>query len=109
MASVAVISIEARAAFHLNRDYPIRFRAGPGPEGLVWPRPSIEREQFRLEPCAEGGENCRARAELPFLAEREGLLRLSGELAASVCDAEHCLIEKVLLEASVEVRRSSSP
>ena len=99
------VLVEARAGYHLNEDYPINFRPTPT-EQTAFERVRIDRKDgIIVERCkAEPSLSCRARAPVAFMPEVGGSARVGGTLAFSACDASQCLIEKVQVAATVEVR-----
>ncbi len=95
--AMASLHVSARAGYHVNLDYPMAFR--PAPESTA----AFSAERIPLRPAAatpcqgRPAETCAVRLELPFTAPSKGAAHLAGTLAFSVCSADRCLIEKVLL------------
>jgi hypothetical protein len=103
--ATAWVIVEARGAYHLNRDYPMSFRRD------ATATVTFEGERVALgdgaahTPCADHpGDGCGVSAPLRFTARAAGEARLAGTVAFSVCNPERCLIEKVALAATVVAR-----
>jgi hypothetical protein len=93
-ASIEVV-LEALGDHHINADYPLRFSLGSPSAGLRYPEPVV-RDAVRTER--------RATLTVPFEAAKPGVATITGTLALSVCNDASCVIDKVELAATVEVR-----
>ena len=97
--AVASLRLTARAGNHVNLDYPASFR--PAADATV----AFAGARVALSPadrvaCAgHAEETCTVRWPLPFTAADTARARVAGTLAFSVCSAERCLIERVVLGA----------
>jgi hypothetical protein len=91
-----VISLTAKSPFHVNQEYPHRFKVS-ATRGLTTPTSTIQRDPIKVTP---------ARLELvvPVTLGANGPFGLDGEMSFSLCTAEKCLMEKrpltVALDAS---------
>ena len=107
-----VARVEAGEGFYINAEYPVSFRPDKSSDGV-----RFAQERFALQESAErtpcpgavahagaAPNACTLSARVPFSATAAGPQRVAGVLAFSVCNPERCLIDKVPLEVTVEVR-----
>ncbi|MBL9037240.1 MAG: hypothetical protein JNG84_01875 [Archangium sp.] len=104
-AGEVIVSIEARAGYHVNADYPVKFTTAKDAT-VTFASPAIPlRDVLHKTPCEkQPTEACAASAKVPFTAGAAGDAVVAGTLAFSVCSAEQCLIEKVPLRLTLSVR-----
>jgi hypothetical protein len=91
-----VISLSAKAPYHVNQEYPHRFKV-TAVHGLATPSSSIMRDPAKVTP---------ARLELvvPVTLDPSGPHKLDGELAFSLCTDERCLMENRSLSALLDAQ-----
>jgi hypothetical protein len=92
----AVIVLDAKAPFHVNDQYPIKFKAKEG-AGVKFAAPVVGKDKAKLEAM-------RATMPVAFTPESAGQHTVSGQLSFSVCTDENCLMEKRDLSLVVEVK-----
>jgi hypothetical protein len=92
----ADIVLSAKAPFHVNQQYPYKFKLKESP-GLSFANMVVSKEAVKLEP---------ARATLPvaFTPAAAGKHTVSGQLSFSVCTADQCMIEKRDLALEIEAK-----
>jgi hypothetical protein len=90
------VALTTKGAFHINPQYPYRFKATPAPEGVTYPKPILERGDGQFE-------EKRAVFDVPFVASRAGKFEVGGIFHMSVCSAGSCIVEKAPLELSISV------
>ena len=91
----ADIVLNAKAPFHVNQQYPYKFKLKESP-GLSYPNMVVSKESVKLEP---------ARATVPVLFTPEaGKHTVSGQLSFSVCTDDKCVIEKRDLALEIEAK-----
>ena len=90
------IVLDAKPPFHVNKEYPYKFKAKEGP-GVKYPKPVVGKDAAKLE---------EQRVTLPveFVPESAGKHEVTGQFAFSVCTPENCLIEKRDLALVVDVK-----
>jgi len=91
------VSLTAKAGFHINDQYPYRFRASPPVEGVSYPKPVLERVDGQFEEKT-------AVFNLPFVASHAGQFAVGGVLNLSVCSPASCIVQKVPLAVTVAVQ-----
>jgi hypothetical protein len=91
------VSLTAKAGFHINDQYPYRFKTEPPTEGVSYPKPVLERADAQLEEKT-------AVFELPLVARRSGQFMVGGVLNLSVCSATSCVVHKERLDVTITVR-----
>ena len=96
--AVAQVLVTARAGHHVNLEYPFSFK----PSGSVAATFSGERVALKAgeqRACpGRPAEPCEVVLPLPF-TPGSGNPRVAGTVAFSVCTADRCLIERVVLGA----------
>lgn len=91
------ITFVAKADYHVNKDYPHKFKAADPPEGVTYPKPVLTK--------ADGSfDEKKGAFQLPFTATKAGKFKLGGKLHFSVCTDAQCRMEKVDLELEVEAK-----
>ena len=101
-----VVRVQAKAPFHINDEYPAKFKPGDAP-GAKYAEARLERQKqadaFATEPCSGGTDACVLNITVKFTPETSGTVRLGGTVDVSVCNKDQCLIDKKPLEVSVSV------
>lgn len=91
------ITLTAKAGFHINTQYPYRFKASAAAEGVSYPKPVLERADGQFEEKT-------AVFSLPFVAGHAGKFAIGGVLNLSVCSPASCIVQKAPLEVTVAVQ-----
>lgn len=99
-----VVRVEAKPPFHVNDEYPAKFKAAEA-AGLKFAEPKLERpkhaDAFATEPCAAGNDACVLNITVKLTPEAAGPLKVGGIADVSVCNKDQCLIEKKPVELAV--------
>jgi hypothetical protein len=95
-AGEAEIVLSAKAPFHVNQNYPYKFKLKEAP-GLKFANLVVTKEAVKLEP---------AKATLPvaFTPETAGKHTVAGQLSFSVCTDDKCMIEKRELALEIDAK-----
>jgi quercetin dioxygenase-like cupin family protein len=88
------ISVVPASGYHVNEEYPYKFRLDAPPGDVTYPK-DVVTEVTRTPELAT--------MKIPFVASKEGKVRVSGTCNVSVCNADQCIIEKVPLATDVTV------
>lgn len=91
------VSLTAKAGFHINEQYPYRFKTSSPSEGISYPKPVLERADGHFEEKT-------ALFNLPFVASHSGKFTLGGVLNLSVCSPTSCIVQKAPLDVTVTVQ-----
>jgi hypothetical protein len=91
------VSLTAKGGFHINGQYPYRFKAAPPAEGMSYPKPVLERADGQFE-------EKQAVFNLQFVANHAGTFNVGGVLHMSVCSAGSCVVQKAPLDIAVNVQ-----
>ena len=94
-AAEADIVLNAKAPFHVNQQYPYKFKLKEAP-GVSYPNMVVGKDAVKLEPT-------RATLPVPFTADA-GKHTVSGQLAFSVCTDDKCVIEKRDLALEIQAK-----
>jgi hypothetical protein len=90
------VSLTAKGGFHINDQYPYRFRALSPVDGVSYPRPVLERSDGQFEEKS-------AVFQLPFVASHSGQFSVGGVLSLSVCSPTSCIVQKAPVAVTVTV------
>lgn len=90
----AEIILSAKPGFHVNAEFPIKFTPGGGDGVDAKP---VGKDAATVTPE-------KATIKVPFTPTRAGQVKLAGKLSFSVCSDKNCLMEKVDLEVTVDVK-----
>jgi len=95
-AAEAEIVLVAKAPFHVNQNYPYKFKLKDAP-GLKFANPVVGKDAVKLEA---------ARATMPvaFTPESAGKHTLAGQMSFSVCTDDKCMIEKRDLSLDIDAK-----
>jgi hypothetical protein len=100
------IVLKTTGDFHVNEEYPTKFKAEKA-DGVKYDSETLHKmkqpEAFVMEKCASGKDNCTLKVTVKFTPEASGNVKLGGELQVGVCNKETCLVEKKQLDLSVPV------
>jgi len=92
------ITIEPRGAYHVNEQYPTKFKlVDPAPEGVTFPKALLKKEDGTFS-------EKKGTFKVPFVAAKSGKAKVAGTLSISMCSASNCLMEKIDLELDVDVK-----
>jgi hypothetical protein len=86
--------VNALGEYHVNQEYPYKFKMGTAPSGVTYPE-AIVRAVNRTEK--------KATMSIPFTPSAAGSTTISGELSLSVCTDSNCVIEKAQLSVTAKV------
>ena len=90
------VVLEAKAPFHVNDQYPIKFKVKDGP-GVKYSAAVVGKDKAKVE-------HMKATMPVAFVPESAGQHTVSGQLSFSVCTDENCLMEKRDLSLVVDVK-----
>jgi hypothetical protein len=88
------ITLTAKAGFHINGQYPYRFKTSAPAEGVSYPKPVLERADGQFEEKT-------AVFTLPFVVGHAGKFAVGGVLNLSVCSPASCIVQKAPLDVTV--------
>jgi hypothetical protein len=89
-----VITLSPKAPFHVNAEYPHRFKVSSTKGGNA-PSSTVNRDPAKLKPN-------QLELLVPVVPSQAGGGELEGELSFSVCTEEKCLMEKRQLKATFQ-------
>lgn len=100
------IVVSAKSDFHVNPDYPTRFKADADSDSVKYPSPKLDRSKddkpFVLDKCAtDADHSCVMHVTVPFTAQASGAISVGGTLSFGLCNADKCLVEKAPLELPI--------
>lgn len=95
--------------FHVNDDYPTKFKTGTAAAGVTYPSTTLNRKDnkdaFTTDACkADKDHACTIHVKVPFKAAKAGKVAVGGTLNIGVCSPANCLVEKIELELDVDVK-----
>ena len=93
------VTIEGKAGFHFNRDFPTKLELGTAPEGLEFAKPVLKRADGSLD---EAGKIFTFKA--PMTAKRAGAFALEPTLKFSVCNDDKCVVQRQTLRTKVAAK-----
>lgn len=107
---VVQIVLKTKGDFHVNDEYPTKFKAAKS-DGVKYDVEILSKakqpDAFVMEKCAAGAGkdafSCTLTVNVKFVPTASGTAKLSGELNVGVCNKETCLVEKKTLDLSVPV------
>lgn len=92
------VTLTVKGAYHTNDQYPYKFKLNdPAPDGVAFPKPLLKREDGKFE-------KTQGTFRVPFNATKPGKYTIAGVLSLSVCSEANCIMDKVPLEISVDVK-----
>ncbi len=92
------ITIASKGGYHINPQYPYKFKAAaPAAEGVTYPKPVLQRADGTFE-------ETRGTFVVPFVAAKAGKATIGGVLHLSVCTTGNCVMDKVPLEVTVDIK-----
>jgi hypothetical protein len=90
------VTLTAKGVFHINEQYPYRFKTTSPSEGVTYPKPVLERADGQFQERT-------AVFQVPFVATRAGNVEVGGIFNLSVCSPNACVVKKTPLEISITV------
>jgi hypothetical protein len=90
------IVLEAKPPFHVNDQFPIKFKVKEGP-GVKYPAAVVGKDKAKLEAM-------KATMPVAFVPESAGQHTVAGKFHFSVCTEENCLLEQRDLSLVVDVK-----
>lgn len=91
------VTVTAKGEYHINPQYPYKFKTNTPSDGLSYPKPTLQRADGKFE-------QVRGSFEVPFVAAKAGKVTVGGLLNLSVCSAANCVVDKAPLEIVVDVK-----
>ena len=91
------VTVVSKGEYHINPQYPYKFKANAPSDGLTYPKPTLQRADGKFE-------ETRGTFHVPFVAAKAGKATIGGTLNLSVCSAANCIVDKVPLDLVVEVK-----
>ena len=91
------VKLTAKTGFHINGQFPYRFKTSTPAEGISYPKPVLERADGQFEEKT-------AVFYLPFVAGHAGKFTVGGVFSLSVCSPASCIVQKAPLEVTVTVQ-----
>jgi hypothetical protein len=103
------IVLTTSGEFHVNDDYPTKFKTGDAPANVTYPSTTLSRKDnkdaFTTDACkADKDHACTIHVKVPFKATKAGKVTVGGTLNIGVCSPANCLVEKVALDLDVDVK-----
>ena len=95
---IAEVTLEAKGNYHINDQYPFRFKADDKLAGVTFPKPVLKREDGKWDDKKKGS------FRVPFVVAKAGKAKVGGVLSLSVCSDANCLMEKQPLELDVDAK-----
>jgi hypothetical protein len=93
------VSIEGKAPFKFNREFPTRLELGTAPDGLEFPKPLLKRGDGALD---DAGKVFTFKA--PIVAKRAGDFAVEATLKFSVCNDDKCVVQRQTLRTTIAAR-----
>ena len=97
-------NVAAKAGYHVNPEYPMVFKP-QGHQGVTFAEERFKLTWGSTTPCpGRAEEACEVQLPIALTPEKAGPAVVSGLVAFSVCNPQHCQIEKLPLSVSIEVQ-----
>jgi ABC-type glycerol-3-phosphate transport system substrate-binding protein len=92
------VTLVPKGGYHTNAQYPYKFKtADPPADGVTYPKPVLQRADGTFE-------EKKGSFKVPFTAAKSGKATIAGTLSLSVCSEANCIMDKVPLELTVDVK-----
>ncbi len=91
-----VVTLTAKPGYHINAQYPYKFKLADAPSGVSYVKPVIQRADGTFD-------EKKGSLPVPFKAANPGKVTIVGTLSLSVCSDATCVIEKPELSVDVNV------
>jgi hypothetical protein len=103
------IVLTTSGEFHVNDDYPTKFKTAEAPANVTYPTTTLSRKDnkdaFTTDACkADKDHACTIHVKVPFKASKAGKVNVGGTLNIGVCSPANCLVEKIALDLDVDVK-----
>jgi hypothetical protein len=97
-------SVAAKAGYHVNPEYPMVFKP-QGHQGVVFAEERVKLAWGATTPCpGRPDEACEVELPIAVTPEKAGPAVVAGLVAFSVCNPQHCQIEKLPVSVSIDVQ-----
>jgi len=90
------VLLEPKGDFHCNKEYPYKIKLGTAPAGITYPTPIVKVDAITVTPE-------KAVMKVPFMPDKPGEAKVSGNFYFSVCTDQQCVIENRELAVMVKV------
>lgn len=102
--ATVVLTVAAKQGYHVNPEYPMAFKP-QGHSGVQFAEPNIKLTWGPKTPCAEKAEDaCAVEVPIALTPQKAGPAVVAGQVSFSVCNPQHCRIEKLALTLPIEVQ-----
>ena len=102
--ATVTLNVAARQGYHVNPDYPMAFKP-QGHSGVQFEGPNLKLTWGAKTPCTEKPEDaCAVEVPITLTPEKAGSAVVAGMVSFSVCNPEHCRIEKLAVSLPIEVQ-----
>jgi hypothetical protein len=92
------VTLTAKGDYHINKQYPYKFKLiDPAPDGVTFPKAILKKEDGAFD-------EKKATFKVPFVVTKAGKAKVSGTLSLSVCSDANCIMEKQLVEVSIDAK-----
>jgi hypothetical protein len=91
------VQLTAKGAYHLNPQFPIRFKAAEAPEFITYSKPVLTRDDGNFKESTGS-------FDVPFSASKPGGYKVGGTVSVSFCSEKNCVMEKVAIDLDVTVK-----
>lgn len=91
------VEITAKGSYHINPQFPLRFKANEAPDGVSYTKPVLTREDGTFQ-------EKNGKFKVAFSAAKAGKYTLGGVVSLSFCSEKNCVMEKVPLDVDVTVK-----
>jgi hypothetical protein len=95
--SYVTVTLITKGAFHINPQYPYRFKTATPSARISYPHPVLERADGQFQERS-------AVFQVPFVASTAGQAEIGGTFNLSVCSPDACIIKKAPLALLVNVK-----
>jgi len=93
----AVVRLTAKGGYKINDEYPFRFECQtPASDGISYPKPTLTQTDATVT-------EREAVFPIAFVPSKPGHLNVGGSLSLSVCNDQHCVIDKKVLVTQIVV------
>ncbi len=95
------LRLEAKGDFHVNKEYPYKFKMNAAPAGVTYPTDTFSKANgdFTLDASNEKVGTM----TLKFKSANKGAVSISGVFKLSVCSAQNCQMETANVTVPVTV------
>jgi hypothetical protein len=102
------VVVTALGDFHVNDDYPAKFKAKADSASASYPKAALSRQAdadaFKADACgADAAHACTLHVIVPVKTLAAGKAKVGGTMKFGVCSAANCIMEGIDLELDVDV------